>query len=161
MTSISTTFPQPQPEITILSYTAESDVVYAPDRKTVECRHRRIWQHFASKDLLKARHKACIRVHREMDRLAVHTTMSADPASPYQGLKLYFEYRIIERVGKGKHPVVHRFYLLDGENVTRTELLERMEQEALFLQDTGVAVERVAVEDEDGRVFWVAADGVA
>ena len=45
---------------------------------------------------------------------------------------LYLEYLINEMVGKGKHPVVNRFYLLDGEAASQTELLERMEQESLF-----------------------------
>ena len=94
-----------------------------------------------------------------MKRFAEHKKDSAHPDSPYQGLKLYFEYRINES-GKGKKDKVHKFYLLDGQSVTKTELLERMEQESLFLVDAGNIFQRVEVDDGEGRVFMVAADGM-
>ena len=147
------------PLVTILSYTAESDVAYSPDREHVESRHQRIWQFFNTGDVFKARIKACRTVQQEMKRFAEHKKDSAHPDSPYQGLKLYFEYRINES-GKGKKDKVHRFYLLDGQSVTKTELLERMEQESLFLVDAGNIFQRVEVDDSEGRVFMVAADGM-
>ena len=147
------------PPITILSYAAESDVAYSSDRKHVESRHRRIWQFFNTGDIFKARIKACRTVQQEMKRFAEHKKDSAHPDSPYQGLKLYFEYRINES-GKGKKDKVHKFYLLDGQSVTKTELLERMEQESLFLVDAGNIFQRVEVDDGEGRVFMVAADGI-
>jgi hypothetical protein len=88
------------PPVTILSYIAESDVAYSPDHKHVESRHRRIWQYFNTGDVFKARIKACRTVQQEMKRFAEHKENSADP-DPYQGLKLYMEYRSNE-VGKGK-----------------------------------------------------------
>ena len=147
------------PPITIICYAAESEVAFSPDREHVESRHQRIWQFFNTGDVFKARIKACRTVQQEMKRFAEHKKDSAHPDSPYQGLKLYFEYRINES-GKGKKDKVHRFYLLDGQSVTKTELLERMEQESLFLVDAGNIFQRVEVDDVEGRVFMVAADGM-
>jgi len=93
-----------------------------------------------------------------MKRFAEHKKDSADPESPYKGLKLYFDYRINESVKK--KPAVHRFYLLDGEGGTKTELPERMEQESFFLVDAGNIFKRVEIEDDEGRMFMVAADGM-
>lgn len=148
------------PPITILSYVAESDVVYAPDQKHAESRHRRIWQYFNTGDVFKARSKACRTILKEKDRFAEHKEDSALPDSNYQGLKLYFEYRLNED-RKGKKGKVYRFHLMDGESVSQTVLLERLEKEALFLIDAGHIFRRVEVEDGDGRTFMVAADGMA
>jgi len=98
--------------ITILSYIAESDVVYAPNCNHAESRHRRIWQYFSTGGVFKARIKACRSIQKEMERFAEHCDDSATPESPYLGVKLYFEYRINEG-RKRKKDKVHRFYLLD------------------------------------------------
>jgi GTP cyclohydrolase II len=154
---MSTDYPQ-FPPIIILSYVAESDVTYAPDHEHVESRHRQIWQYFNTGDVFRARIKACRTAQQEIERLAEHIHGFADHRSPYQGIKLYFEYRINDR--KGKKVKTYRFYLLDGDAVTRTELLERMEQETMFLVDAGNIFERVEVEDEEGTVFRVVADDI-
>jgi len=124
------------PPITILSYVAESEVVYAPDLKHAESRHRHIWQYFNTGDVFKARSRACRSILKEKDQFAENKEDSAHPESPYKGLKLYFEYRLNEdrKVNMDK---VYRFYLLDGESVSQTELMERMEQEAMFLVYAG------------------------
>jgi hypothetical protein len=62
---------------------------------------------------------------------------------------------------KDKKGKVYRFYLFDGESVSQTELLERMEQESLFLVDAGNIFRRVEVTDDEGRLFMVAADGLS
>jgi|GEM_PF-5429872 hypothetical protein len=146
------------PRITILSYVTESDVAYAPDHEHVESRHRRIWQYFNTGDVFRARIKAYRTAQQEIERLAEHIHGSADHRSPYQGVKLYFEYRINDR--KGKNGKTFRFYLLDGDAVSRTELLERMEQETMFLVDAGNIFKRVEIEDGEGTVFKVVADDI-
>lgn len=55
---------------------------------------------------------------------------------------------------------MYRFYLLNREAITRIEQLERMEQESLFLIDAGNIFRRVEVEDDEGRLFMVVADGM-
>lgn len=147
------------PPITILSYVAESDVVFAPDGKHAESRHRRIWQFYNTGDVFQARRIAYIIILKEKDKFAENKEGSAHPDSPYQGLKLYFEYRL-KGTGNGKNDEVHRCYLLDGKSVSHTVLLERMEQEALFLIDAGNIFRRVEVVDDKGWVFKVAADGL-
>ena len=146
------------PPITILSYTAESDVVCAPNNQ-VESRYRKIWQYFVNSDALKSRRKALCRIQKEKDRFDKITSDVADDGSPYEGLILYFDYRL-NAIGKGGKGNIHRFYLLDGNATSQTDLLERMEQEALFLLDAGLIVKQVEVEDERGRLFWVAEDGI-
>jgi len=96
---------------------------------------------------------------KEKDRFAENKKDSTDPDSPYLGLKLYFEYRLNED-RKGKKSKVYRFYLLDGEGVSQTELMERMEQEAMFLVDAGNLFRRVEVADDQGKEFLVAANGI-
>ena len=147
------------PPVTILSYTAESDVVCAPNNQA-EFRHRRIWQFFSTGDLAKTRRKALCRVQKEKDRLDKFTVGSDDDGSPYQGLLLYFDYQHNDYSGKGKKDKVHRLYLLDGGLTTQTDLLERMEQETLFLLDAGLIFKQVEVEDEWGRLFWVCEGGL-
>ena len=150
--------PMLTPPITILSYTAESDVIYAPNNQA-ESRHRKIWQYFVNGDALKSRRKAFSRIQKEKDRFDTITVDAADDGSPYAGLILYFDYRL-NTFGKGKKDKVHRFYLLDGEAISQTELLERMQQETLFLLDAGLVFRQVEIEDERGRLFWVAEDGL-
>jgi hypothetical protein len=57
-------------------------------------------------------------------------------SQPFKELKLFFEYRInvIKKVKKEK---VYRFYIFDGEEVSQSEVLERMEQELMFLRNAG------------------------
>lgn len=150
--------PLTTPPITILSYTAESDLVCAPNNQ-VESRNQRIWQYFTNSDLLKSRRKALSRIQKEKDRFDTITVGAADDGSPFKGLILYFDYRL-NNFGKGRKDKVHRFYLLDGEAISQTELLERMEQEALFLLDAGLIFKQVEIEDEQKRLFWVAEDGL-
>ncbi len=145
------------PPITILSYTAESDVICAPNNQ-VESRHRRIWKYFVNDDVLKSRRKALSRIQKEQDRLDKVTVDSESNRSPYTGLILYFDYRF-NAIGKSVKDNIHRFYLLDGEDTSQSELLERMEQETLFLLDAGLIYKQVEVEDEQGRLFWVCEDG--
>jgi hypothetical protein len=145
------------PAITILSYVAESGVVYAPYGKPIESCHRRIWRYFCNGDVLKARTKACQRVQKEMERFNTAIGDSADEGSPYEGLMLYFTYRLND-ARKGKKDKVYRYYLLDGDPLSRTEQLARMEQEALFLADAGLILKRAEVEDGVWSVFSVAKD---
>lgn len=133
--------------------------MYAPDGKHAESRHRRIWQYFNTGDVFKTRIKACRSAQKEIERFVEHPDDSTDNHSPYQGIKLYFEYRVND-AGRREKDKIHRFYLLDGESVTKTELLERMEQESLFLVDAGNLFRRTEVEDDEGMVFMVAADGM-
>jgi hypothetical protein len=140
-----------------VSYTTESEVICAPNNQ-VESRHRRIWQYFANDDVLKARRKALSRIQKEKDRLDKITVGSTDEGSTYEGLLLYFDYRLNER-GKGSKEKIYRFYLLDGEATSQTELLERMESEVLFLMDAGLIFTQVEIEERQGRLFWVAEDG--
>jgi hypothetical protein len=139
-------------------YIIESDVVYAPDGNHEFSCHRRIWQFYNTGDVFKACRKACQIILKEKDKIVENKEGSAHPDSPYQGLKLYFEYWLNES-RKGKKDKVHRCYLLDGKPVSQTVLLERMEQAALFLTDTGNIFRRVEVVDEQGRLFWVCEDG--
>lgn len=159
MSTVQPKCPLITPAVIILSYVAESDIVYAPDQKHAESRHRRIWQYFNTGDVFKARSKACRSILKENDRFSENKKDSADPDSPYLGMKLYFEYRLHED-RKGKKGKIYRFYLLDGEGVSQTELLERMEQESLFLIDSGNIFRRVEVTDDEGRLFTVAAEGL-
>jgi hypothetical protein len=94
-----------------------------------------------------------------MERFNTVIGDSADPDSPYEGLILYFTYRLND-ARKRKKDKAYRFYLLDGEAISRTELLERMEQEALFLVDAGLVFKQAEVEDGEGGVFGLAAGGM-
>lgn len=156
---MSTTHPECPltPPITIISFTAESEVIYAPNDQ-VECSHRRIWKYFVNGDVLKSRRKALSRVQKEKDRIDQIAVDSADGGSPYAGLILYFSYRL-NNTGRRSKDKIYRFYLLEGEATSQTELLERMDQESLLLLDAGLIFMQVEVENEQGRLFWVCEDG--
>lgn len=98
-----------EPSTTILSYTAESDVIYAPDHEHVESRYRQIWQCFNTGNLLKAREKAFRTFKKEFDRFAdINTKFPEEEGSPFRGLKLYFTYKL---GGIAKAKRTHLIYL--------------------------------------------------
>lgn len=135
------------PAIIILSYTAESDVVYAPDHKHDESRHRRILQCFNTGDVLKARNKAPRCFQKEVDRFAEINKKFPIDSSPFRGLKLFFEYSLNE-IKLFKKENVYRFYIFDGQDVGQSEVLERMEQELMFLRDAGVELLQAEVDGQ-------------
>lgn len=139
--------PQIIPEITILSYTAESDVVYAPSHKHVVSRHRRIWQYFNTGDILKVRDKAFRSFQKEVDRFVQINKEFPVDSQPFKGLKLYFEFRL-NNIKVGKREELYKFYIFDGEDVSQSEVQERIEQELMFLVDAGVELLQTAVDDE-------------
>ena len=137
-----------EPSTTILSYTAESDVIYAPDHEHVESRYRQIWQCFNTGNLLKAREKAYRTFKKEFDRFSGINSKFPEEAegSPFRGLKLYFLYKL----GGDRKGETYRFDIFDGQDVSLSEIEERMERETMFLGDAGVDIEQI----KDER-FWM------
>lgn len=97
-----------------------------------------------------ARNKAFKRLFKEGGRLMNLRHLTDAPDNAFKGLKLYIEYRNNETIGYTKEPEYKRFYLLDGESFTETDILERLSQEIYLLMEAGATF---------NTLFWKATNG--
>ena len=146
------------PQITILSYTVEMDDVYTVDNKNIDRRHIRT-DEFIDKDILTARKMACDWFQKESKRLKAELEHNATDDSRHLGLMLYYNFKKNQPEEADECADVGRFYLLDGEDVPQTELLDRLNQEYFHLIAAGVEFDSIEVE-MGGEMYFVPLGGL-
>ena len=72
----------------------------------------------------------------------------------FQGLHLSLIYQL-EYPSSDKSPEIKRWVILNGEPMTRDELLLNLQTETTLLDTMGFKLGREIVEGDDGREYWV------
>lgn len=110
------------------------------------------------KDILKARKQACELFLQESKRLKQELEDTGNDETRLLGLRLYYTVRNNKPLGSEEN-VVKQFYLLDGEDLPQSMMLNRLDQEYFHLLEAGLEFDSVEVE-LGGKKFNVALGGL-
>jgi hypothetical protein len=146
------------PQITILSYVVERDEVISADKEQIYCRHVRT-DEFMDKDIMSARKKACDYFREESSRLKPELKNAGNDDSRHLGLMLYYTFKKNAPDKSGGCSGWERFYILDGEDRSALELLDRLQEEYYHLLGAGVVFDSIEIEMK-GELYFIALGGL-
>ena len=118
------------PQIFIIAYTVENELIFQPVEHYTECKEIRIYQFLETDpDTEVARNKAFVKLLEEAHDLMATRHLMIAPDKPYEGLKLYIEYHVLDKNGTKSEPISQRHFILDGKPFDKKMLLERLADE--------------------------------
>lgn len=144
-------------QITILSYTVELDEVISTDTEQIDRRHIRTDEFFED-DILSARRRASEYFLKESKRLKPELENNKDN-SRHLSLMLYYTFQENDSEKSGEYSDSERCYLMDVENNSTLELLDRLQQEYYHLIMAGVVFDSIEVEMK-GELYFIPLGGL-
>lgn len=155
MKSIHPQCPLSSPTIRFNAYILHGDYQYAP--KTDGVAERTILRfRYENPDPFIARVRAMHQV-QVLKTLMEEGADDPDYEYQFQGLHLSLEYQL-DYPYEDRQPDIKRWAILNGELISRDELLLNLQTETILLDTMGFKFLRDIEEGEDGREYWVVAD---